>query len=86
MKHHFLLGELPDGSFILLSPDGKESLAARTDWRDMSDCMRQRIRPPDDHNQLLNDGAPPTGGFPRVVAGNDVEADAEPTKRKGWIR
>jgi hypothetical protein len=86
MKLHYLIGEIDDGSYVLLSPDGKEVLAARTDWRDLVDCIAGRLKPPEEPRLLTNDGVPPTGGFPRVVAGSDVEAEVEPTKRKGWIR
>ena len=86
MKELFRIFQAPDGSFVLFAGNTNEIVAARTDYHDLTACIQALTRPTDEPRMLSNDGVPPTGGFPRVVAGNDVSEAAEPTKRKGLFR
>ncbi len=77
----YLIVPLELSGYVLMSDDGKRHLHACTDLDDLLRMIRLLYTPHPD--ALASDGTPPTGGFPRVVSNNE---DAEPTRRKGWIR
>lgn len=58
MKDLFRISQAPDGSFVVFAGNSNEIVAARTDYRDLIECVKEFVRPADEPRTLRHDPLP----------------------------